>query len=633
MKIFIKFLLITVLFISGCDDSDSENNNINNTNNSNNGGKLHGPCLENDICDEGLRCVLDICEVDPCFDFSCPENAHCTLNGDTPQCVCDENHFISLDGNCNAGDSLNQREFFQSVYPTSLEDRYYYLYIPQYYSHTEPSGLLVDLHGTATIEPEVAYGLDYAKDAASELEFILLRPRSRSSEEGGYTVYRWDQNFGDPQANHDFINDLTEDISNRYNIDPERIYIMGFSSGTNQTSIELIEGNGYFSGFGFIGGGVWSTGTLNPDMGRIYLNTGFRDYMRPYHYELEERLEDANYPSEVIFSRETDAGHELYDIYYELFQFLDEGTKPDEGTLDQNWTQTAFPENTSLLSVGSTPDGTLIATGSDNSLFMQLTDSSWQEISISGTPAFHGRAVTSFCFTTDGTGLAIGEGQFLRSFDSGTTWQHEDYIDEIGSPVFGYQYLNSIACHENRAVAVGFWSASTSIDGGNTWTTASIPTSYGYAAQGAFVSSGNDGTFLAGGYYAYLGVSSDGINFSGSEIDSYSTASWFYDGVKTDSGRWIAVGDHGTIIISDDDGNNFSCSQCSGDLAIYAVDSWGSKVIAAGDGGKVLLSEDDGSTWADISTGLDIMIGAVYWINETTVIVAGQNGTILTRTF
>lgn len=76
------------------------------------------------------------------------------------------------------------------------EDRYYLLHVPASY-HCEPMPLLVDFHGTAEDMPEEAYQTDALIEFADAHGVIVARPRSRSSIEGTYTIYRWDQNPGD----------------------------------------------------------------------------------------------------------------------------------------------------------------------------------------------------------------------------------------------------------------------------------------------------------------------------------------------------------------------------------------------------------------------------------------------------
>ncbi|MBU1536507.1 hypothetical protein KKF84_14370, partial [Myxococcota bacterium] len=468
---FITLLLSTV---SSCTDPENQQGNNLSV------GHEGEPCLPDDTCDgSDLACVKGICEfyTDPCVLLDCGEDAVCQLSpfGDDPRCVCNENAFASFAGSCHSGESLVEREYHAQPFETLLEQRYYYLYIPGNYDHSLAAPLLVDLHGTASSVPEEAYGLEEAKASAERKGYILLRPRSRSSQEEGYVVYRWDQNPGDTDENHRFIVSLVEDLSTRYHLDPERLYIMGFSSGTNQTGKALVDTTSPFSGFGFFGGGIWLSGVLQ-ERGNIYMATGFRDYMRTYHYNLVSRAFASEYPPESMFSREFDGGHELYGVLYdELFDFLDGDERPSPGTLDALWTREPFVDQTTLLTLFQTADGTLLAGGAQNSIYRRDAQGSWHINEITGTSAFPGRAVTDACVTAGGTGIAIGEGQLLRSFDGGSSWIHEPKIGETDSTMFGYQHLNGLACHGGLAVAAGYWQGVYSDDGGQQWHDLSFP--------------------------------------------------------------------------------------------------------------------------------------------------------------
>ncbi len=608
-------ILIVALLLASCDDADNTNstNNATSTNNTNSTNSTNSPS--------------------PCEDVVCPENSHCVWDpqDEETSCPCDTGFFVDLQGECHHGASLGQRELSGQTFVYLSETRYYYLYVPSTYSHDRAVPLLVDLHGTASFIPEEAYGLEAARAAAEANGFLLLRPRSRSSQEGEYTIYRWDQNPGDTDRNHQFLTALVQHLSTQYFLSRDHLYIMGFSSGTNQTARALADGESLFRGYGFIGGGVWHTSPLQNGDKSYYLATGYRDYMRTHHYTLVERLEEAGALPGQVFEREFDGGHELYGFFYEeLFAFLHHDARPEEGTLSPPWQEVPFSEETTLLALAETPTGEIVAGGASNSLYLRESDGSWSPLPIGGTSAFPGRAVTDLCFTRDGTGVAIGEGQLIRSRDGGHTWTHEPKITETDTPIFGYQHLNGLTCDGSRVIATGYWQGAYSDDGGATWQDQPFPTEYGYRAQGAELTSSDWGTVVGTGYWSYIGVSTDGVAFSSAAPPSGATADWYYDASPAGQDRWVVVGDFGTILISEDDGENWSCARCEGGENLYAVTFRGERGIAVGQHCAVWVTQDGGVTWTDHSCGLDRVLGAAHWINDNEVLVAGQGGTLLT---
>lgn len=332
----------------------------------------------------------------------------------------------------------------------------------------------------------------------------------------------------------------------------------------------------------------------------------------------------------MILERELEAGHELYDWFYpELWDFLHLGIRPPEGALTPSFSLEETHSTDTLLGLAQSPRGTLIAAGTGPSLHERLTDGTWHTLSLSGSPAFSGRALTELCFTKDGTGLALGEGLRARSVNGGESWTHLGAVGEVDSTMFGYQHLNGVTCAE-QVVAGGYWQGVSSDDGGLSFNDVEFVTSYGQRAQIAFLRHDPEGKVVAGGYYAYLGyVDEFGVSWS-SEVDNLSPASWFYDAVALGDGEWIAAGDHGTLLRSRDGGATYSCLRCHGGSDLYALAAKGERVVAVGIKGTLLYSLDSGDSWFEAPTGLDQMLTAVHFLNDTKVLIVGEAGLALT---
>lgn len=499
------------------------------------------------------------------------------------------------------------------------EKRYYLLHVPDSYDCAEPAPVLFDLHGTASYPPEEAYALDGAIAGSDADGYLLVRPRSRSSDYGGYEIYRWDQNPGDPELNAEFLVELLADLETRYAIAPDRVYVMGFSSGTNQTALAAADPDSPFRGFGHVGGGEWSVDQQLP-LGRFYLHTPFRDYMRAYHHELVGELADAGVDPADIFERQSYSGHDLYDwVYPELFAFLDRGETPDVGEADPRWHGVPGAP-TEELGVFVDAAGVAWFTGADG------TVTSWDgdvfaPAAIEGSSFLDEPSLTSICLTADGRGAAVGNGTVLWTEDGGATFRHLDPLDEPGPPMFGYALWMGVGCSADQVLGVGYWSAGLTDDGA-TWSDAVMGTAY--RAQAQAVAKGPSGTWMAAGYYGYLARSEDGTSFD--QVGSVGGMEWVLDVAPVGAEGWVAVGDGGKIVRSDDDGRSFTVVATVGfDLygVAFADDLRG---LAVGRAGAAFETLDGGLTWSDVSLGQDVRLSDVAFLPSGDALVAGQGG-------
>jgi poly(3-hydroxybutyrate) depolymerase len=167
-------------------------------------------------------------------------------------------------------------------------ERYYMLYVPSSHRCDGPAlPLLIDFHGTwagsASDNGEEFYALPGLIAESEALGFIVARPRSLYSDEGGEDVYRWDENPGDYGRNADFAHALVDHREGLYHIDASRVYASGFSSGTGMTAQFFADDPQVFHGYAFVGGGFWATeppASYNLAAApRMYGVSGYRDYL------------------------------------------------------------------------------------------------------------------------------------------------------------------------------------------------------------------------------------------------------------------------------------------------------------------------------------------------------------------
>jgi photosystem II stability/assembly factor-like uncharacterized protein/predicted esterase len=511
------------------------------------------------------------------------------------------------------------------------ETRHYYLHVPGDYRCERPWPMLVDFHGTATGEaPEESYGLEELTALADLERFIVVRPRSRSSDEGGVEVYRWDQNPGDLRANVGFTDALVGELVKRYRIDTKRMYAFGFSSGTNMAAQLLGELRWAFSGFGMVGGGMWDDPGL-PDLSRsaprLYTVTGYRDYMFEYLGQLGVALDAAGVPPGARWNREADTGHDLYGWHYEeMWGWLARGERPPPGRLSAPWRQEAFAFEESLLALARTPAGDTVATGSGGSFFKRDRETgAWRRTGgLSRAPSSY---CTALCFLPSGAGIAVGGTHVARTDDGGARWSDGPGIPEFQGSYFGTSYLNAVTCSESgRLFGGGYWTGVESPDGGETWQGARMENE-GYPAQVAAMAS-RSGTVISAGYYGYIGRSAAGAPFQ--QMSHPGVSQWFNGVAAGSTGNFWVVGERGEILHSSDDGLTWEKQIGPGREDLYAVDFHDDHTgLAVGLHGAALSTHDGGRSWVDVSTGLDRYLGAVSFLDAHTALVVGERGTAL----
>jgi photosystem II stability/assembly factor-like uncharacterized protein/predicted esterase len=542
-------------------------------------------------------------------------------------------------GACHACDpaagSLHDQEL---VMGDGEEDRYYFLHVPATYACAEPAPLLVDFHGTAGGDrPEESYQNDALVALAEAEGAIVVRPRSRSSVEGGFEIFRWDQNPGDLARNIELTKNLVDSLRQRFHIDGARVYASGFSSGANMTSQFFGSSErGLFSGLAPIAGGVWSsvaiTGFEDDEAPRLYAATGYRDYLYGSLRDLFDELEGASYPPERMFFRETDTGHELYAWHFpELFAWLDRGERPARGAPTSPWVAESSGTLGSFVAASPGLAGEVFAATSNGEVVTRSASGTWLAADIVGAGA---PAWTSICVSGAGDVLVAGEGFFSRRLASGGGFQEPTPFPPLGSPFFGRDYVNGIACAGGSdVVGGGYWSGVRSTDLGATWTDLLVPAGPGYEAQIASVAaSPTTGTVVAVGYYNYVGRGAAGAS-SLDAMAAQPAAGWWNDVTATSAGAFVAVADNGAVMRSLDDGFTwFSVTAPTSDALYTVAFADAATGVAAGRRGIVIYTRDGGSTWQELPTGVDDFFGAIAFVDADTVLVLGEGGRALRAT-
>jgi photosystem II stability/assembly factor-like uncharacterized protein/predicted esterase len=525
-------------------------------------------------------------------------------------------------------------DFHSVAFESGGETRYYFLHVPTSYQCDTAWSLLVDFHGTGAGEPtdpvEESWAFDEMIEAADSEHFIVVRPRSRYAELQGTNIFQWDINEGDPQKNLRFATELIADLKARYHIDDQRVYASGFSNGPSQALQFLAVDPPLVHGYMVVNGGLNApltrSGALAANAGRVYVTVGFRDYMWSTTRTLFSFLDKYGHPADQRWQRQSNTGHELYGWHYhEAFAWLDRGQRPAAGALTAGWTRDpAFTGSENLITLAHDPAGRLHVAG-EGAIYRRDASGAWTRTAQLPAAAIP-KHVNGLCFFDDGGGIAVGEGAIWTSTD-GASWKAGTPVPEFGMQGFGASYLNGVACDGTHAVAAGVWAAASSVDEGSMWSEAAVPTGGG-AGFVTTVRRAAHGTFVAAGYYDYLGRSTDGVHFTA--VTPPVEIQWYNDVAPAGGDTWFAVGEKGTIVTSSDDGVTWTAQPAPTTEDLYAVAfADASRGMAVGAHGTALVTTDGGAHWTSANTGLDGYLGALTWLDGQTALVVGEAGTVL----
>jgi phospholipase/carboxylesterase len=162
------------------------------------------------------------------------------------------------------------------------------IYIPQTYSPSRPSPLLVLLHGAGHDSKEWSQGP--LGDLFDKGAFVVVMPDSRRTT--------WDMMYGDYGADVRFIDRALSLAFSECRIDPERVSLGGFSDGaTYALSLGITNANLFKSIVAF------SPGTVRPaaktGKPKIFITHGTKDTVLPVEVtsrEIVEALREKEYP-------------------------------------------------------------------------------------------------------------------------------------------------------------------------------------------------------------------------------------------------------------------------------------------------------------------------------------------------
>ena len=163
------------------------------------------------------------------------------------------------------------------------------LYVPPTYDPDRPAALVVTLHGAGGA---AASGMAQLLPLAAEARLILLAPKSRRPT--------WDVMSGGYGPDVAAIDRLLEEVFAQYAIDPQRVFVSGFSDGASYAlSLGLTNGD-LFDAVVAFSPGFFVPGEVRGKP-RIFISHGTEDAILPIHRtsrQIVPQLRDAGYEVE-----------------------------------------------------------------------------------------------------------------------------------------------------------------------------------------------------------------------------------------------------------------------------------------------------------------------------------------------
>lgn len=219
----------------------------------------------------------------------------------------------------------------------------------------------------------------------------------------------------------------------------------------------------------------------------------------------------------------------------------------------------------------------------------------------------------------EGRGLAVGaHGVILESLDHGNSWDALDSLGELSLLAIAMTPERSIVVGQEGAIFLAIGSEPyRRVDSGSTERLMSVAL---HAASGRAVAVGGFGTVLisndAGETWKAKMLDWESLNEEGLEAH-------LYDVEITSYGEIFAAGEFGLVLSSTDGGGTWQ-TRAQGDESLFALhlgaDGTG---FAVGQNGVMLRSEDAGHSWERLDTGSRGNMLDVWASPEQEVVVVG----------
>lgn len=258
------------------------------------------------------------------------------------------------------------------------------------------------------------------------------------------------------------------------------------------------------------------------------------------------------------------------------------------------------------------PNGRIIASGAND--YVRISTDRGQTWHVRKIAEDIGN-IANFIGFADGRTFALTKnGMVLLSIDQGDNWQ---VVSKKGPTD-----LDSAIILPNEHILVTAWPGKTelSTDQGVTWQTLDT--------QGSTALANLTNRRIIRTKYRRFEISLDeGKTWLAKDSG---TAELFFDITSSASGRVLAVGTAGNIILSTDQGDTWRSKNSGSKEVLRAVRSLSNgHFITVGDAGTLLISTDQGETWQSKTTNTKAELNAITNLDDGRILVSATNGEVL----
>ena len=275
----------------------------------------------------------------------------------------------------------------------------------------------------------------------------------------------------------------------------------------------------------------------------------------------------------------------------------------------ENWSLEESNTNFSLNDVSvNIATGTVIAVGDHGVVLRREDNGIWADVSPEGLT----EDLYSVAVGVSGIMACGAEGTLLSSFDNGRSWR---VWTEFGHEDIDLLSVNFDPTHPNSFLITGE-------DG------------FLYSSTDGVVTAGNDTDMIGScgklcGGFPEIVLGRNGTGYFVENSQGFTVAEVQLRGtteIVSGGSRYMVAGEKGSIYRFEPEGLwELIYSGTSEDLNDICFVSWGTTACAVGDNGTVLISNDNGTSWRGIDTGIHSDLTAVSGNGSGTAFIVGKN--------
>ena len=495
----------------------------------------------------------------------------------------------------------------------SGQNRFYFLHVPKLLDCRQKFSIILDFHGVAPmgeIPPEELFSNEAMISVSESTKSLLIRFRGvpRGAQQDAYA---WDDKVDESKS---FVRAVIDNLSAIYNIDFGKIYLLGFSNGTNFAG-QFLNGSPFpIAGVALFSGGLFSNflPDLNKSSARIYFVSGIADSMGRYAENTIDLLKKSGLPEKQIYFRETQGNHRISaNDLNEGIQFLFYGIQPED-VENIEGAELIGKFNGAISAIALNKTNEIFVTTSRGEMFKSPDFK--RVLHMFPDPYFR-IGFTDLCFNSSGKGIAVTNSRVAVTADNGETWVPL-YLEKFFNKP--YVYTTNVRCSDQYFV-IGGESVFVSNNLSN-WL--QLVEQSGFAPF-TFAFGGSDQLLSFGAYDSWAIGELKQLKLD-SLVPQWKNL-WINDIVYLNQ-TWLAVADAGrAVIVSGVHISETHLTNSETDIYRIALSKNGTLALA-GSKGYLALSSDMAKSLKMIHVNGKGAITAILWIDNSSLLVGTCNG-------